>query len=1273
MFVGNDAFGPLVDDSPASFHMSPYVFAMSGSMDESAATKPLPEPSEPVVRETDLAVRAASALLPHVDKDTTKVRWRGRLHVRQFVDRLDNFLVSIMSGSAATYFTCDDDVRVLRELAAAQAAQLERRGRPIVPRALSEVKPKKGAAPACATGARSKRESAVTHPGWADPNFVMPHCDVTLRYLFQCAVAHVAPPGDVHAVLGPAFGMADGPAVNDDATLTYEEFMTYLVDSAIRCSSSLGTTDSLFYVEAKRTRFSVPCNYATAVGGDNVLVVQQANQQAPPDAVLAHHRTAAAISRSSWPATASVVAHVPSRRVFACCAELSVFFIDANTGKDLVGKLLLDTLGGAPCTLMWSDRHATLFGASRDGVLWHIDPPTWSPKTATWIAPSVQRSQRLVTDMPIAQIAEGSAANLLFILTARGSLLVFNTQTNTILSTNSCADNGMLLCSCVVYNAAADYVICSGEASHLLAWVGRNAPGQSPMRVDDRATPHLGRVTGLVSDPHSAMVASMDGQGVCKIWDLATMHCTQTIRVTIAELDAFVSLIAYNKELLVVLRHGMTLYKVDDEEEFTPVRALTGTPKGVSVLGCVGRDIVEWSCANGRKVQHVQEAADATITSVCFADEGRVLVVLTDAGQLSSHIASTGKRMTTYSRKLAKSEPLLVQYCAATKRLVVPTVDDEVYFVELDGRSEPTVCKLIEGDSTCSCLAIGKVDSGSNAFFVGTSENTLQVLVSLSPTVVTVSKRLEMPNAAEGHHMTAVTWSEGNVVCADSGGNLHVFLTRNLRYVSTFQLEDVPVYRCIEHPPHLRNVQLPQAYADQLDAEALETGGLTTHVSRYVTCCVNIVVGVFFVVGDSAGHVTVFRIERKRGLEVLATWRAHCDAVTSIAVENDTVFTASMSPSMSVWSLDGACCGHWWGPAQRVEHVRVPPAPWLAAFDERESASTVYNTEAIDAAAADQHEHAQFGAALLEMTRKKLLRHAQQNVGRRIVETTQVTTAERALVGGVTTEEAIALPTNDQPTAESIAALVIENAEKAALADTPLEEPLTTEETMRPISFGNSSNSAPSRDTPADSISASRSRLQRLRATSPTASGSRGTSARPSQQQSRAHSHATLPSSVTPQPTAVLWRRSDRDPDADVRPEDKPRVTAIANDTFGLPVLRQSRAPTTTSGAPHGATPYGTAGSHDPNKHSMSESSLFKPMSFSSSTVFGKSSATMPVVPESALHSAMALGMARTIAAASSSAIKSSAPRRGLGPPKPRMLTKLGALHNLPHAAPGAS
>jgi hypothetical protein len=1001
----------------------------------------------------DIVARAAAVLLPHF-REAPKLRFRGALKRYAFVDLLLQFVATLLTGEGGDADAdADSSTSVLRLLASRHAdvaeRQSESRGRNLASALLlsssSEAKP----------------------ISWADTIAVLQASRTVIEILFAAATA-----------------------TSGSAEVTWDDWIMFLLDSAISCNVARFTADPFFFVPQSKTPFTVACSHFRLATPDTAIIVQQHNVTSPAEGILARVSTAEVLERSPWPHSVTQIEPIPARRLVACCADLVVFFMDNRTISTFIGELTLDQLGDAPSTIYNSERNDVLYCGTRGGQLLELDAPKYKAKTGAWAAAAVAHRIPL-RDMKasVVTITESAAPHTLFLLSAHGDLMAYSTMSRAVLSVVSCKAHGLQLCTGMVYNRAADLLVCAGESPHLLCWAARNAPDQTPIVLEDRGAPHGSRVQCLAVEPAglsagptanataigatSYTVISMDGQGMLKVWNLASLEATQTIRLLLPSIHHLVHVALCDRRLIVVTKSEFHVYRIDDTQLYSPVNGLVGHPAGMTVAGAVGPDILEWSCANGRKTAHHQRIADSTIRFMRFNDDGSLIFLLAESGTVSIHSAATAKRLGSHSATVnfAGTDALDLQYCSATKRLVVPTVDNEIVLLpallDSDGNLPQAAVRgaLMGGDSSCTCVAVGKLDSGTTAYIVGTSENTVQVFVCRTATTVEATTRvclpsilalpgLQPPSAAGGPsgvpsswsvglggsdttreramlaslaspQVTAIYWCPSNIICADSTGAIHVYLNRGFRFIctSTF-LQRVGVSRRISvsnsggglasprgsavfavvSPPALRDLRRSSSHATSVDGSTPTNAGGTaaTNRARYVTSVAPLIVGVFLVFGDCLGGVTVCRLDRKRDLVVMEHWNPHSTAVTAVAVENDCVISTGTNATLLCSSMRGDHLGSWWGPTQAVAPVKAPPVSWLDEFDARESASTIQISEgAVNGGDASMSSSLLGLGAAVHMARKKMLRRAQQHGDKRLIETIDLTAADKAALVGV--------------------------------------------------------------------------------------------------------------------------------------------------------------------------------------------------------------------------------------------------------------------------------
>ena len=723
-------------------------------------------------------------------------------------------------------------------------------------------------------------------------------------------------------------------AAGDGGRLRWDGFLDFLVDAAVSTSARKTASDVMPFLPGPRYPYSLPCNYFCVLSETRAVAVLQQSAQAEPEFQVLGFPSFEVILRRAFGHAVSAATAVPRNQI-AVSTELALLFVEMKALRE-VGKLGYEALESeASCCLVWSQRHQLLFAGGRAGSVWLVKAPQWDSHTCTWTAPCIVSTLSTFrargnpkVDEPLVCVIPGPTDSLIAAMSSRGTVAIMNTTTLKVeeaseadfgITVLSCAGAHMHFCTGMTYNALSGYLVCCGEAAFLLAWVPRNVSSQPPMRIEDSMNPHASRVMGVTSVPQTTLVASVDNRGLFKIWDLQTLRCIQNIHIEMSQNDYIGIHSASNTIYLSLVKQCFT-YHMDDSFLHSTVHSLSPNPKGGSVIAAVGADVIEWNCVNGSTMLHHPKVADGEILSVQYSDNVTSFFTVTKQGQVSSHIAATGKKMMTFQPKnFARSEPLTMVVCNSIRRLVVATVNSDVWVVPFNASHSDVALKYDiaanGGDKSCSCVAVGSVEKAP-WFFVGTMEGTVHVLTFRTPNNVRKIDRIGPFEVGEHYCVTALLFSEHSVVVADNTGHLRAVSVPTLKVTAATQLET--------------STTGPAA------ANAGASGAVDDYC-RLATCMENYIPGRLIVCGDNCGYVSVWALDRRKGVAApVFEWQAHNTAITCLAVDGERAFTAAQDPpDVRAWQLDGVPLGYLWGDRAARFPMKPPTEPipkpsWLA-------------------------------------------------------------------------------------------------------------------------------------------------------------------------------------------------------------------------------------------------------------------------------------------------------------------------------------------------------
>lgn len=596
----------------------------------------------------------------------------------------------------------------------------------------------------------------------------------------------------VEVILSALFFAAD---VNEEQRLQWSDFETFLTDSSIVYSNQLAIRDVPIYVEASTTPISGIALFSGITSGSRLALVTQVGVQYPnlkllPPNVVDERVRATTVCPSPTP-NIKAVEFLEDRLCLICCSDRAIHFLDYRFGGNCneFASFTLDSLLDSPCSLIWLSNHNVLIAGGISGYLWKITPPVWSAAKREWkpprlafcsamqhvaaansltarssspnlsVPPPPSTEQLPVFHDVVSIIRRGFHPNLLLIAT-KALVHVYDMVAETIRISHSAAEFGIHHVSCLSYNCATQYAVCSGETLFLLVWLSPNLANQSPVHLEDLVTPHSGHLVGLESHPSSAMIISMDNHGMVKVWDLNAMMCTQNIflpsmmkksgGLSDAHLLVKAMLRISGQKLFVVNFDKVHTFKVDDETIQSPPSALIAYPTGGSYFFSANRDILQWSSNDGKKILHHQNVSDIDIINMCFAGPSAI-AVLNSHGAVSFHSSSSGKVISQYTRKILLAEGVDIAYCPEFHRVVLATASLYVWFLSSASSSAsqddvPVKALLPEEDGAATCLCVGF--SEKRAYYcVGTVENSICIFVFIPPQSVRLHRKVPSPSS----------------------------------------------------------------------------------------------------------------------------------------------------------------------------------------------------------------------------------------------------------------------------------------------------------------------------------------------------------------------------------------------------------------------------------------------------------------------------------------------------------------------------------------------
>jgi WD40 repeat protein len=261
---------------------------------------------------------------------------------------------------------------------------------------------------------------------------------------------------------------------------------------------------------------------------------------------------------------------------------------------------------------------------------------------------------------------------------------------------------------CLSYIPHMNLMVSGGFDTETKVWM----LASSTMRAEaftlrDSDFPHLGHVVGSCSVTRTPQIATLDGHGMVKLWDLRMFRCVQNVRLE-KTIDGIFdskqlhwhSIIYDEKSEEIVAFAQRRAQKLMKKVPVTAVGAKPSKPLAAdpaqsqllnmadespivavaynsvvqSILTCSERRVRLWDVFSGHLEALFERIVpvDTVASAACVSSTGKVFFIGTRSGRISCHQYSNGSELAVYS--LSGPEITQMTYCTSAAAISVATV-----------------------------------------------------------------------------------------------------------------------------------------------------------------------------------------------------------------------------------------------------------------------------------------------------------------------------------------------------------------------------------------------------------------------------------------------------------------------------------------------------------------------------------------------------------------------------------------------------------------------
>lgn len=222
--------------------------------------------------------------------------------------------------------------------------------------------------------------------------------------------------------------------------------------------------------------------------------------------------------------------------------------------------------------------------------------------------------------------------------------------------------------TCLAFSAAHRHLFSGGLDHELLVW--------NPLseRVICNLRQHTAPLTAVEAVDKSPIVVSADCSGVLCVWDCRSLSCAQRLVVQLPSDQIELStmcLIPQHQQIVTAARRLACFQGPKEQDPFLTdsERIACGLYNHKSRTFCTaaGRSVIIWDATSGQMLRRYADITPTPITSVCFDDRERKLLVADHSGSvvvLNYQNGALRARRLEPARQLPRKKALLCELCS---------------------------------------------------------------------------------------------------------------------------------------------------------------------------------------------------------------------------------------------------------------------------------------------------------------------------------------------------------------------------------------------------------------------------------------------------------------------------------------------------------------------------------------------------------------------------------------------------------------------------------